>query len=728
MSELVPLSDEAMLPAFRNTLPQIRPQKRYIREAIGVGLRRWWLGLGPAAAVFLVSWFAMGHVTPSYTATGSILIEPHRVNLAQPDGDSNSFPRDMSAVDTDVEILKSDAVAETAVRRLKLYNDPEFSSFARHHRPGAQPTERQIASVARHIKGQTDVRRVGLTYMVNVGFTAHSPEKAALIANGIMQAYMQHQVEGKIDAVAKADTELATQLERLRQAATQAQTELQQYKNAHNLFSVEGATMAEQEVSTLNQQIAQARADTAEKQARLQAALQQVRSGSGGADVGAALGSATVSSLRQQEAAASTKLAQLQADFEPGYPEVKRTQAQVDDLHKQIQVEIDRIISSLRAEALAAQQREASLLASRGVAQGGLASNNQAQVGLITLQQRAEAAQTIYEGYLKRANEVGVETSLQQPDASISAPAGIPTAPSSPNARLTLVFSAMLAFLAGLVAIVVAEFWQKRLRNGADVERELGVPFAGVLPEFSSAVGRPARRSPMAPADYIIDHPLSAFAEAFRNVRAYLHSTRSGQIVALTSAIPGEGKSMASLCLARSIAHGGGNVVLVDCDLRRCGISRLLDATGAGVIDVACDDSPLSQALVKDGKSGAWILPAVHEGGASFEMFRRPEMDRLLGDLRERFDFVIMDLPPVLGIAEARIIAAKADAVLYVARWDKTPARTMQSAIDILIESGAKIAGAVLSRVNIKQQSLYGYRDSSDYFHYYEEYFLTSTA
>ncbi|MGE5502329.1 MAG: GumC family protein, partial [Ignavibacteriales bacterium] len=683
---------------------------------------------GAAAVVFLVAWFGMTHVTPSYTATGAVLIEPNRVNLAQADASDSDIRHDASAVDTEVEVLKSDAVAEAAVRRLKLYDDPEFSHFARRHPAGARPTDRDIASVARRVKAHTEVRRIGLTYMVNVSFTAHSPEKAARIANGVMEAYLQHQVDGKITAVAQANTELATQLDRLRQSAVEAQTQLQEYKNAHNLLSVQGATMAEQEVSSLNQQIAQARADAAEKEARLQTALQQVRNGGGGADVGAALGSPTVAALRQQEAEASTKLAQLKADFQPGYPEVKRTQAQVDDLHRQIQVEIDRIISSLRAEALAAQQREASLLGSRGAAQGGLASNNQAQVGLIALQQRADAAQTIYEGYLKRANEVSVERSLQQPDASISAEASIPTSPSSPNARLALVFSALLAFLAGLVAIVVAEFWQKRLRNGADVERELGVPFAGVLPEFSSAVGRPIRRSPMAPADYVIDHPLSAFAESFRNVRAYLHSTRSGQIVALTSAVPSEGKSMASLCLARSIAHGGGNVVLVDCDLRRCGISRLLDASGAGVIDVASDESPLSQALVKDSKSGAWVLPAVHEGGTSFEMFRRPEMDRLLEQLRERFDFIIMDLPPVLGIAEARIIAAKADAVLYVARWDNTPVRTMQSAIDILVESGANIAGAVLSRVNIKQQSLYGYGDSSDYFHYYEDYFLTSTA
>ena len=267
-----------------------------------------------------------------------------------------------------------------------------------------------------------------------------------MIANAIMDTYLQRQLNEKLTAVTRANTELGASLEKMRQDAEAAEARVQEYKNAHGLLSAEGATMAEQEVSTLNQQVAIAKADHAEKAARLAAALAQLHNGNSGADVGAALGSDTIKELRKKEAETSIRLAQLKTDFKPEYPEVKRTQAQLDDIRAQIQAEINRILSSLRAEATAAAGREASLTGSRGHAQGGLASNSQAQVGLLAIQQRADAAKQIYEAYLNRAKQVAAESSLQQADARVDSAAPIPTAPSAPNMKI----AAVLAILAGV--------------------------------------------------------------------------------------------------------------------------------------------------------------------------------------------------------------------------------------------------------------------------------------
>jgi capsular exopolysaccharide synthesis family protein len=540
---------------------------------------------------------------------------------------------------------------------------------------------------------------------------------------------MDRQLSEKVALVERANGDLDGSLAKLREEALDAESKAQEYKNRNNLMSVEGATMAEAEVSNLNRQIAEARADRAEKDARVAEALAQVRRGGGGADVNAALTSDTIRELRAREAEKSVMLAQLTVRFKDDYPEVKRTQAELNDVRGQIQSEINRILSSLRSEAKAAQQREASLLSSRGTARDGLVSNNRARVGLVALQQRADAAKKIYEGYLTRSSEVAVERTLQQPDATVNYRAAI--APwIAPDPRMTIAFATLLAILGGIATVLIAEFWARRLRSRHDVEQGIGLPLAGVVPDAASIARLPRRRYPAGPADHLVEHPFTAFAESFRNLRAFLLlSARSGpsKIIAVTSAVPREGKSMTSLCLARTLALTGSKVVLVDCDLRRRGATKLVGESDVGIVEVVEEKFPLQRALVRDTKSNVWILPASSQRDIPHDLFSKPEMDQVLRNLAEAFDYVILDAPPLLGVADARILASKADRVLYVVQWNKTPASAAQSAIDILQSCGANVIGAILSKVNVKKQARYGYGDASDYFNYYRHYYITNT-
>lgn len=736
MNSLIPISHE--LPARPGqAFRPIEPERMHLRQLFGILLQRARLALGVGAAVFLVVLTAFALKTPTYSATGSVLIDPKSVNLARAEQpQSYGAPPDTSAVDTQVEILRSQALAERVVRRLKLYNDPEFNGaqapsffgLIPGKPPIAQPDPRLVSRVASALMSHVWVRRAGLTYVVYVGVSSTSPQKAATLTNTYMDEYLKKQLDDKIALVTRANSDLGASLEKMRKDAEVAQSRLQEYKIAHGLMSAEGATMAEQEVSTLNEQIAQAKADHAEKAARLAAAQAQLRMGSGGADVGAALGSDTIKELRKREAELSVKLAQLKTDFTEDYPEVKRTQAQLKDIRGEIQIEINRIMSNLKAEANAAAGREASLLGSRGAAQGNLASNNQATVGLVGLQQKADAAKAIYDAYLNRAKQVAAEGSLQQADGSINSAASVPTAPTSPNMKL----GAALALLAGLIsagaAIIMAEFWDKHLRSRLDVERDLGVPFAGVLPDFRSVKPKNLRGPEAQPQEYLVSHPFSGFSEAFRNLRAFLMvSARGGdaKLIAITSAVPREGKSLTSFCLARTLALGGARVVLVDCDLRQRGVTKIIGPREVGLVEVVQDKVPLSEALVHDPRSNCFVLPAAGKS-IPYDLFSNPETDEVLRELCEQFDYVLLDAPPILGVADARILAGKADRVLYLVQWNKTPLRAAQSAVDILHECGANVVGALLTKVNVKGQARYGYGDSSDYYGYFKNYYIAA--
>lgn len=731
MNSVIPYANALPAQAEGQFRP-IEPEAPSIRQLLGVLLSRAGLGLTVGLIAFAAVLLYAAQSTPQYFAAGSVMIEPKRENLAKVENQQpGALPPDTSAIDTQVEVLRSSALAEAVVRKLKLYEDPEFRPRGAGLLSRLLGTESQADAITRTtdlVQRRARIRRIGLTYVVQVGFVSASPKKAQQIANTFIETYMETQLQNKKEAVNRANTELSTNVEALRKEAANAEAALQQYKNAHGLLSAQGATMAEMEVSTLNTQIAAAKADAAEKRARLNAALAQVQRGGGGADVGAALGSNTIKELRTREAETSLKLAQLQARFTDQYPEVQRTQAELNDIRRQIQLELNRILSSLRAEAQAADQRQASLLGSRTQAQGGLAANNQAQVGLVVLQQRADAAKQIYEGYLNRAKELAVEASLQQPDASISAPATLPTRPFSPNLKLAAAFGALVGLVAAAFAILVAELWDRRLRSRGDVERKLGVSFAGVLPDFGSIGNFKLRTNPAGPADHLVKHPFTSFAEAFRNLGAFLRLSDRGagaKVIALTSAVPREGKSMSSYCLARTMALAGSRVVLVDCDLRQRGVSKLIGNPDVGIVEVCDGDVALDDALVCDAKTGAWILPASGKH-LPHDLFSKAEADELFRTLAERFDYVIVDTPPILGVADARILCAKADRVLYIAQWNKTPIRAAQSAMDILQECGANVAGALLSKVNVKQQARYGYGDSSDYFQYYRDYYVSA--
>jgi capsular exopolysaccharide synthesis family protein len=736
MNNLIPIAHE--LPAHpAQPFRPLEPERMHLRQLFGIVLQRAKLGLGVAGIVFILVLAAFALKTPTYSSMGSVVIDPKHENLADTDQKQQGWvPPDTSAVDTQVEVLRSPALAQAVVRRLKLWNDPEFNPDMRPglfgltpaEAPIANPDPRLVAQVSDVLMSHMWVHRAGLTYVVQVGANSTSPRKSAVLANTIMDTYLKRQLDDKLGAVTRANKELGMSLEKMRQDAENAEARVEEYKNAHGLFSAQGATMAEQEVSTLNQQIAMAKAEAAEKAARFSAAQTQLRGGGGGADVGAALGSETVKELRKQEAELSVKLAQLQTDFTPEYPEVKRTAAQLKDVRTQIQSEINRILSNLRAEAQAAAGRESSLLASRSAAQGGLAANGAAQVGLFALQQRADAAKQIYEAYLNRAKQVAAQGSFQQPDASINSPGQVPTQPFSPNMKLGAVIAMLAGAVAAAAAMLMAEFWDKHLRSRLDVERELGVPFAGVLPDFRSVKPKGLRGPAAEPAEYLVSHPFSGFAEAFRNLRAFLMISARGddaKLIAVTSAVPREGKSLTSFCLARTLALSGSRVVLVDCDLRQRGTTKLAGHQEVGLVEVVQEKASLSEALVHDPKSNCFILPTAGKS-VPYDLFSNPQTDEVLRQLAEQFDYVILDAPPILGVADARILAAKADRVLYLVQWNKTPLRAAQSAVDILQECGANVAGALLTKVNVKGQARYGYGDSSDYYGYFKNYYIAA--
>ncbi|WP_395445293.1 GumC family protein [Caulobacter sp. UC70_42] len=708
--------------------------------------RRFRLFAAVAVVVFAAVVLFTLQQTPRYTATAQVMLDVRQEQVTDMSAVLSGLPADSSVVDTEVEVLKSRSLAGRVVKDLKLEEDPYFNPYLAQAKgakawfsslkKAAAPTtatptdpielQRRRERIVDNVLGGLKVRRAGLTYLISIDYTHTDPRRAAELANAFANLYLTEQLEAKFDATKKANEWLDTRVAELRDQVQQADAAVQQYKIANNLLSAEGATLTEQEISGLNQQLALSRAAQAETDARLNIARQQLARGSTGEDVGESLNSPVVQQLRKQRAEKSAQVADLSGRYGDRHPDLLKAKRELADIDSQIQAEIRRIISNLEAQAQVARQRTGSVASSVSASKGTLAGNNRASIGLSELERKAQSVKTLYESLLARFKQTTASDGIEQADARVVSPAKIPTGPSYPKPSLNLALGLVLALGAGVAAIVLAEILMAGLFTEDEVERRLGLPYLGAVPTLGTTVDDAKILKGMTPADYLLAKPLSSFAESLRKLRASILFSKVGEpvkVIAVTSSLPGEGKTTTTFSLARTLATSGAKVVVVDCDLRQSAISQFLkEPASIGLLEVLNGVATLDQAVITD-ESGAHILPLAKSAYTPRDVLGSSAMHKLLQDLRDRYEIVLLDTAPLLAIADTRILAPHADAVVMLVRWKKTPVKAVQSALALLQGTRAFIAGVALTQMDLKAQSRYGYGDSYYYYANYRKYY-----
>lgn len=712
--------------------------------AIATFRRRLRLFAAIALAVFVAVLLYTLQEIPRYTATSQVMLDVRKEQVTDMSAVLSGLPADSSVVDTEVEVLKSRSLAARVVKSLKLAEDPYFNPnlagakgastwlpwikkvVAPTAAVGSAEAQRQQEKVVDNLLGGLKVRRAGLTYLISVEYTHTNPVEAARIANAFADLYLTEQLEAKFDATAKANEWLDTRVAELRDQLQEAEAAVQQYKIANNLMSAEGATLTEQEISGLNQQLAAARAQQAESDARLNIARNQLARGSTGEDVGESLNSPVVQQLRKQRAEQSAKVADMGGRYGERHPDLLKAKRELADVDGQIQAEIRRIISNLEAQAQVARQRTGSMAGSVSASKGALAGNNRASIRLGELERKAESVRTLYESLLARFKQTSSSQGIEQADARVVSRAKIPTTPSYPKPSLNLALGLVLALGAGAAAIVLAEILMAGIFTEDEVERRIGLPYLGSIPLLSSTIEDSKVARTLTPPEYLLAKPLSTFAESFRKLRAAILYSKVGEavkVIAVTSSLPGEGKTTTTFSLARTLATSGANVIIVDCDLRQSAINRFLPEVPAlGLLEVLNGVCTLEQALIDD-PSGAKVLALTKSAYTPRDVLGSPAMLKLLAELRLRYDVVLLDTAPLLAIADTRILAPHTDAVVMLARWKKTPVKAITSALSLLQGRGVFVAGLALTQVDLKAQTRYGYGDSYYYYKSYRKYY-----
>jgi capsular exopolysaccharide synthesis family protein len=720
---------------------------------------RKWTIIAITILVGVAGWVWVNQQTPVYRAQSTIMLGSP-MGITSPEMMWVAYFNKLKAPD-EIEVLKSRTLAEQLVKSLDLLSYPEFNPALREAEPGlldkvnpgewlpddwketaeaamdrqpqtegrAQAIEkdleqRRMARAVSVIQGGLDITSLDMSNVIVVGFRSTNPEIAALIANELPEAYMLSTLQAKYDATEKATKWLSEQLAELRQEVEDAEHAVELYRSEYGLTDVGGTGLVTEQLSRLNSELIIARAERAEAEARLNQVKQLVLQDAAGAEAAVRLlDSDILGQLRTQELQTQRDISELAVEYGPKHPRMLQARAELDQIQGRIQSEVGKIEVSLQSDVEFARARELSLQASLSEAESAAGEQNRESIQLRALEREAQASRALFETFLEQFKQTSKAEGLNEPGARVLSRAQVPSSPAYPNVRRQTMAIAFGGFVLAVLLVFGLEALNPGITNPEQAEKNLGAHTIGIIP-ISSEKG-PAEDLPL-------DKPNSGFVEALNTLKVSLSLTdpdREPRVIQVTSSIPEEGKTTLALALARVLASQGEKVILVDADLRRSTLERRLgvETRQAGLTDfVLNQDDDVAKFVVDDPKSSVKLMAS---GSAEFanatDIFSSQRMKRIVETLRQHADYVILDAPPVMAVADARLIGRFVDKTLFVIRWNKTPVKVAKAALKTLREGGTDIAGIVMQRVDLKRYGNLGYGDSGYYYHYgrYGQYY-----
>ncbi len=418
---------------------------------------------------------------------------------------------------------------------------------------------------------------------------------------------------------------------------------------------------------------------------------------------------------------------QLADEFGERHPRMISARAALRDVQGKIASEIAKVVQRLENDVGVARAREVALQQSLDQLKGRMAQSNSAEVQLRALERDAGAERTMLETFLSRFEETSAQTdsAVQQSGARIISRADIPDNASYPPKALIVATVFLLAAVSSMLAVLAIEQFDRGYRSGEQVERILGKRSLGLVPMVRGS----GRGRSSAPESFILKNPSSMFGEAVRSVFTSILLAPEGEApktLLITSAQPNEGKTTLAVCLARMRGLSGRRTVIVETDLRRPSVHRMLGAPRRpGLVELITGEAQLSEVLHRDERSGAYVIPAGRLTADPAEILASPEMRAVITALSGEFELVILDSPPVVAVSDPRLLAPQVDATILVVRWAATTRDVAALAAKQIDESGGNLIGVVLTMVDSKKHAQYGFSDSAYYYGPVKKYYTT---
>lgn len=733
MSDLQPFP----APSAAQALPPLT--RVDLRQQLQVLWRRRPLLLGCLFGMVALAWIALQLTTPIYAGNASVMIDSRKTHYLDLKEVITTSQPQMTTVLSEVEVIRSRNVAQRVADAQNLYADPEFNGTlkppphgigglihralaALHSDDQPQPDEaekqRRIrAQVVTALVGSISANPVPQSLVIKISVLSESPDKAARLTNAVAEQYVLDQLNSKFETTRSASNWLNQRLDDLRASVQESERGVAAFKASSGLIESKGMLPTQQQLGELNTQLIQVQATRSEMEAKVARLETLMRSSKGAEAAEEMIDSPLVQRLRESETTLMRDISEMSTRYGDAHPKMIKANAELTELRAKINVEMSKVGQTVHNDYNVVRAREAGLQERIHKLEATVVEQNKSEVRLHELEREAQANRILYENFLNRFKETSEQEQVQQPDARIISSAERPNAAAFPRKKLIFTAAAICGLLFGTILAFILERLDNTFRSREELENAVGFPAIGMIPFVT--------KKPV--ANYMLDRPASAFAESLRGIWVSLsHSDRDNipKVVAITSSFPGEGKSMTALCLARTVAALGHRVVLVDCDLRRSAVGRLLDIAPDHCLDDILEGRiPLGRALVQDKASALQILPSRNVVRPPLDILSSNAMVKLVQELRQSFDLVVLDCPPVMPVSEVQILGHLADKTLFCVLWDKTPREAVSGALRQLRDVQVAIAGTVLTQVNMKRHSRYGYGDVGAYYGRYEAYY-----
>lgn len=686
-------------------------------------------------------------VTPSrYTAQADMIIDTKRVTWTQSELATENRTVEDASVESEIETTKSEKVALMVIRRLHLAEDPEFVGAGHGLKrrllsllnlaPAVDPepsNELMMRRVLAAVKDNLRVIRLGRSYLEQIAFTSLDPDKAARIANAFAEAYIEDQLQAKFEATRRASAWLEQRIGELRQQASDAYKEVQDFKSQNSIIiGVDGKLASEVELDQLGIALAKARADTSQARAKLDRITRVLEQRSAKESfeipdpvVTDALSNPVITKLRQQFLDDQNRESDWSARYGADHQAARNLRAEMAALQRAIWDEISRIAESYKSELQIAKSQEESIDKRMGEVFQKSATTRQSQVRLRELETAANTYRGIYETFLSRFTQSVQQQSFPSTEARVVTVATPPTLPSSPKTGLTMALATLLGFGLGIMAAFAREQMSRQIHTRAQLEALLGINCLAVIPAFAakSALRKHGTSKDSEAFRQICDvAPFSATAEALRYIKVAidLHPT-GAKVIGFVSALPGEGKTTVAGGFAAFLAKGGARTLLIDADLRNPSMTRTLDYIEArGLLELVADKTPFADLVKTDAKhkfdflaSSTRIRPT-----NSSDILNSPAVKQMLKTSAHDYDYVIVDLPPIIPVVDVRAVAQLFDAFVMVVEWGSTSTDEIVKAAAASPVLSERLLGTVLNKADeAVMRRFEGYSDRS--YNYY---------
>lgn len=670
---------------------------------------------------------------PVYQATTQILIDRDTPNVLPNKELVELVQGGMDYYQTQYQLLKSRALAERAVERLKLQTHPELATgpmlnpWERLRRLAGLPASAVIdtagiplSPAAAAFRSRIQVDPIPGSRLVNLHFRAYDPQIAADAVNALAQLYIEQSLELRFTTSTEATGWLSDRMKEQQARVEAAEKALQDYREREGLINQEARQgLVDQKLDTLNAAVLEARTDRISKETVYNqiATLGPDRLES----FPLVLGSGPVQALKTELAALQKEEALLAESLGDRHPEMVRVRGQIRATQDKIRAEIRNVARAAETEYRTALARESRLAASLESVKGEAQDTNRKSIEYVALQRELDTNRQLYQDLLTKTKQTGLETELKTTNIRVIEKAETPRRPVAPKKARSYQVAVILGLLVGIGLALGFEHMDNTFKTPEDVRETLSQPFLGMVPDVGLKPTGPGQRVPQ-----LVKTPNSAVADAYRVLRTNLIFSSApdatGRVILVTSANPSEGKTTTLANLAVALAQNGAKVLAVDGDLRRPTLNQHFGVVKTpGLTDLIVGKAAASQAIHSTKIEGLQMLPCGYLTPNPAELLGSPMMKQIIDALRAHYEWVLIDAPPLLAMADAPVLCPLVDGVVLVIAAESASKPAVMRAIEQVGAVGGKVAGLVLNKVNLERNSYY-------YGQYYGEYYRSYYA